>query len=71
MLIKKEYQVISRKLVAWAKVGILVGYNRAYIYQVYMPLRARDKIVHISHVYFNKGGFVIEPDFKALNDEAV
>jgi hypothetical protein len=36
-----------------------------------MPLRARDKIMHTSHVCFNKGGFVTEPDFKALNDEAI
>ena len=36
-----------------------------------MPLRARDKIVYTSHIRFNKGGFVIEPDFKAVNNEAI
>jgi hypothetical protein len=36
-----------------------------------MPLRARDKIMRISHVRFNKGGFIIEPDFKALNNKAI
>jgi hypothetical protein len=36
-----------------------------------MPLRARDKIMHISHVYFNKGGFITKPDFKALDNEAI
>jgi hypothetical protein len=48
-----------------------VGYDGAYIYRVYMPLRARDKIVRTSHVRFDEGGFVTEPDFKALDDEAV
>jgi hypothetical protein len=71
MLIKKERRVASRKLAARAKVGILVGYDGAHIYQVYMPSRARDKIVRTSYVCFNKGGFVTEPDFKALNDKAV
>jgi hypothetical protein len=36
-----------------------------------MPLKARDKIMHISYIYFNKGGFVIEPDFKALDNKAI
>jgi hypothetical protein len=36
-----------------------------------MPLRARDKIVRISHVCFNKGGFITEPDFKAFDNKAI
>ncbi len=51
--------------------GILIGYKGVYIYQVYMPLRARDKIIYTSHICFNKGGFVIAPDFKAIKDEIV
>jgi hypothetical protein len=52
-------------------VGILVRYKGVHIYQVYMPSRARDKIIRISHVRFNKGGFVIMPDFEAIKDEIV
>jgi hypothetical protein len=52
-------------------VGILVGYEGAHIYQVYMPSRARDKIIHTSHVRFDKGGFIIAPDFEAIKDEIV
>jgi hypothetical protein len=52
-------------------VGILVGYKGVYIYQVYMPSRARDKIIYISHIRFNKGGFIIEPDFEAIKDKMV
>ena len=36
-----------------------------------MPLQARDKIVYTSHVRFNKGGFVTEPDFEAFDDKGV
>jgi hypothetical protein len=36
-----------------------------------MPLWTRDKIVRTSHVRFDKGGFVIKPDFKAIKDEMV
>jgi hypothetical protein len=36
-----------------------------------MPLRARDKIMHISYIRFNKGGFITKPDFKALNNKAI
>jgi hypothetical protein len=48
-----------------------MGYERVYIYQVYMPLRARDKIVRTSHVRFDKRGFVIKPDFEVIEDEMV
>ncbi len=71
MLIEKECHVQSQKLVPRAKVGILVRYKGASIYQVYMPLRARDKIICSSHVRFNKGGLIIEPDFEAIKDEMV
>ncbi len=36
-----------------------------------MPLRARDKIMCMSHVRFDKGGFVIAPDFEAIKDKMV
>jgi len=36
-----------------------------------MPLRVKDKIVRMSHVRFNKGRFITEPDFKAIKDEMV
>jgi hypothetical protein len=36
-----------------------------------MPLRARDKIIYISYIYFNKGGFIIKPNFKAFNNKAI
>jgi hypothetical protein len=48
-----------------------MGYKGAHIYRVYMPLRARDKIVYTSHVHFDKGGFITEPDFEAIEDEMV
>ncbi len=71
ILIKKECYIQSYKLVARAEVGILVGYKGVHIYRVYMPLRARDKIVYTSHIRFDEGGFVIMPDFKAIKDEMV
>jgi hypothetical protein len=36
-----------------------------------MPSRARDKIIRSSHVRFDKGGLVMEPDFEAIEDEMV
>ncbi len=51
--------------------GILVGYKGVYIYRVYMPSRARDKIMYTSYVCFDEGGFVTEPDFEAIEDEMV
>ena len=51
--------------------GILVGYEGAHIYRVYMPLQARDKIVYMSHIRFDKRGFVITLDFKAIENEIV
>ena len=48
-----------------------MGYEGAHIYRVYMPSRARDKIVRTSHVHFDKGGFVMALDFKAIKDEIV
>jgi hypothetical protein len=36
-----------------------------------MPSRARDKIVRSSHVRFDEGGLVTEPDFEAIKDEMV
>ncbi len=36
-----------------------------------MPLRARNKIIYTSYIRFNKGGFIIAPDFKAIKDEIV
>ncbi len=71
MLIEKEYRVQSQKLALQAKVGILVKYKGASIYQVYIPLQARNKIICSSHVRFNKGGLIIEPDFKAIKDKMV
>jgi hypothetical protein len=71
VLIEKERRVQSRKLAARAEVGILVGYEGAHIYRVYMPSRARDKIVRTSHVRFDEGGFVTAPDFEAIEDEMV
>lgn len=68
VLIEKERRVTSRKLAARAEVGILVGYEGTHIYQVYMPSRARDKIVRTSHVRFDEGDFVTAPDFEALGD---
>jgi hypothetical protein len=62
---------VSRKLAARVKVGILVGYEGVYIYRVYMPSRARDKVIRSSHVRFDEGGFVTEPDFEAIEDEMV
>jgi hypothetical protein len=52
-------------------VGILIRYKGTYIYQVYMPLRAKDKIMRTFHVRFDKGRFVIVPDFKAIKDKMV
>jgi hypothetical protein len=52
-------------------VGILIKYKGASIYRVYMPSRARDKIVCSSHVRFNEGSLVTEPDFEAIKDEMV
>jgi hypothetical protein len=71
ILIKKERHVQSCKLVTRAKVGILMGYKGAHIYRVYMPSRARDKIMHTSHVRFDKGGFITVPDFEAIKDKMV
>jgi hypothetical protein len=48
-----------------------MGYERVYIYRVYMPLWARDKIMRTFHVRFDKGGFITEPDFEAIKDEMV
>ncbi len=48
-----------------------MGYKRAHIYRVYMPLQAKDKIVYMSHVRFDKRGFVIMLDFKAIENEIV
>jgi hypothetical protein len=71
ILIKKERRVTSRKLAPRTEVGILVGYNHPNIFRVYMPSRARDKIVRTSHVRFDEGGLVTEPDFEAMNDEEI
>jgi hypothetical protein len=71
VLIEKERRVQSQKLAPRAEVGILVRYEGASIYRVYMPSRARDKIVRSSHVRFDEGGLVTEPDFEAIEDEIV
>jgi hypothetical protein len=71
MLIEKECHVQSQKLTPRVEVGILVKYKGASIYWVYMPSRARDKIVRSSHVRFDKRGLVMKPDFEAIKDEMV
>jgi hypothetical protein len=69
VLIEKERRVTSRKLAPRADVGILVGFEGNSIYRVYMPSRARDKIIRTSHARFDEGGFITEPDFEAIDDE--
>jgi hypothetical protein len=36
-----------------------------------MPLEGKGKVVRTSHVRFDEGGFVIELDFKAVDDKVV
>ena len=71
VLIEKEYYIQSQKLAPRAEVGILIGYEGVSIYRVYMPSRARDKIVYSSHIRFDKGGLITEPDFEVIKDEMV
>jgi hypothetical protein len=52
-------------------VRILIRYEGVYIYRVYIPLQVKDKIIYTSHVCFDKGGFIIKLDFKAINDEII
>jgi hypothetical protein len=52
-------------------VGILVGYDGTYIYRVFIPSEGKGKVVRTSHVRFDEGGFITEPDFKAIDDEVV
>ena len=51
--------------------GILVRYEGVSIYRVYISSRVRDKIVYSSHVRFDKGGLITEPDFEIIKDEMV
>ncbi len=36
-----------------------------------MPLEGKGKVVLISHIRFNKGGFIIRPNFEAINNKMV
>jgi hypothetical protein len=58
--ISKEQQITSYKVVPRAEVGILVSYNREYIYKVYIPTKARDKIVQLSNIQFDKGRLITD-----------
>ena len=59
--ISKERRITSYKVAPRAEVGILVGYDREHIYKVYMPTRARDKIVQSSNVRFDEGRLITDP----------
>ena len=52
----------ANKLNAKAEVGILVGYNRDYIYRVYIPSRKRNKIARTSNVRFNEYGMITKDE---------
>ena len=72
VLIPKERRVISRKVTSRAKVGILVGFDRQYIYKVYILSRTGpplSKIVRSSCVRFDKGGLITDPYDDEDDDE--
>ena len=60
MQIPKEQWITSHKVAPRAEVGILVGYDGEHIYKVYVPSRARDKIVRLSNMRFNEGGLITD-----------
>ena len=48
----------------WAKVGILIGYKRSYIFKVYIFLRkgpTKNRIIQSLNIKFNKKGLIIKP----------
>src|SRR5438045_541601 len=63
MQIPKEQWITSHKVAPRAEVGILVGYDGEHIYKVYVPSRARDKIVRTSNARFDKGGLIMDPSY--------
>jgi hypothetical protein len=60
ILIKKEQQMKSNKIIPRAEIGILVGYKSHNIWRVYLPRRYGTKVVCLSHVRFDKRGVVTE-----------
>jgi hypothetical protein len=59
VLIEKEKRITSEKLAPRAKVSILVGFKRHYIYRVYIPSKRR--VIRTSHCRFDEGqGLITE-----------
>ena len=59
------------KVMAWAKIGILVGYKGSYIFKVYIPLRrgpAENRIIQSLNIRFNKRGLITKPLLKNNTD---
>jgi hypothetical protein len=60
ILIKKEQQVKSNKVIPRIEISILVGYKNYNIWRIYLPRYYRTKVVCSSYVRFDKKGIVIE-----------
>lgn len=60
--IPKERRIASNKFAPRAEKGVLVGFEGNHIYRVWVPTRARNKIVRSSSVRFNELGFITDSD---------